>query len=162
LVNRRARRFHDATHNCWAFRVGGATHIIERSSDAGEPFGTAGRPILERLQQVDVVDVVLVVSRWFGGTKLGVGGLLRAYGACAAGTLAGLKLLIVRQKIALHLKCAYDQIGLVELIAARCQGCIISGNYGGEVVLEILIPTEEVTRFKRILREESRGKIRLE
>ena len=70
----------DATHNCWAWRIG-ATY---RFNDDGEPGGSAGRPILAAIEGRQVERVVVVVTRWFGGIKLGVGGLMRAYGGCAA------------------------------------------------------------------------------
>ena len=88
-----ARRTHwDARHHCSAF-VLGPTRAIERSSDDGEPAGTAGAPMLEVLRGAEVSDVVVVVTRWFGGTLLGAGGLVRAYGDAvragleAAGTI---------------------------------------------------------------------------
>ena len=70
----------DATHNCWAYRIGG----LYRSSDDGEPAGTAGRPILAAIDGQGLDQVVVVVTRWYGGIKLGAGGLVRAYGGCAA------------------------------------------------------------------------------
>jgi putative IMPACT (imprinted ancient) family translation regulator len=70
----------DATHNCWAWRCG----VEYRSSDDGEPGGSAGRPILHAIDAQGFDEVVVRVARWFGGTKLGMGGLVRAYGGCAA------------------------------------------------------------------------------
>jgi hypothetical protein len=72
----------DASHCCWAWRLGAPPR--ERCSDAGEPGGTAGPPILRALQTAELADALLVVVRWFGGTKLGKGGLVRAYGAWRA------------------------------------------------------------------------------
>src|SRR6185436_899291 len=80
------REFPDATHCCWAFRIGDPPR--ERSSDAGEPSGTAGVPILQVLRGADLSDVLAVVIRWFGGTRLGKGGLARAYAAAAREALA--------------------------------------------------------------------------
>src|SRR5690625_4405222 len=70
----------DATHNCWAYLIGDEY----RFSDDGEPGGTAGRPILQAIQGQQCDQTVVLVIRWFGGTKLGTGGLVRAYGGCAA------------------------------------------------------------------------------
>lgn len=75
----RVRRYPDASHHCWAYRCGRPLALLERSSDAGEPSGTAGRPILDTLRSVSLENVTCVVSRYFGGTKLGTGGLARAY-----------------------------------------------------------------------------------
>lgn len=80
--------FEDATHHCWAYSVGrGRAGAHERSHDASEPKGTAGPPILQAIRSAGVSDVVVVVTRYFGGTRLGKGGLARAYRACAAAAL---------------------------------------------------------------------------
>lgn len=78
-----AKRFYDATHNCYAFSVGGA----KRFSDDGEPSGTAGKPILNVIEQKKLVNTAVVVTRYFGGVKLGAGGLVRAYSNAAAAAL---------------------------------------------------------------------------
>lgn len=79
------KRYFDATHHCWAFRLFDPPRA--RSSDAGEPAGTAGKPILSAIEGADLFDVGVVVVRWFGGVKLGTGGLSRAYRQIAAETL---------------------------------------------------------------------------
>jgi uncharacterized YigZ family protein len=76
----------DATHHCWAFRL--FANDRARGSDVGEPSGTAGKPILGAIESAGLFDAAVVVVRWFGGVKLGTGGLARAYRACAAETLA--------------------------------------------------------------------------
>lgn len=79
FLHLRTRRHPDASHHCWAHRVGRPGELSERSSDAGEPSGTAGRPILDGLKSERLENVVCVITRYFGGTKLGTGGLVRAY-----------------------------------------------------------------------------------
>lgn len=79
VLHERHRRYPDATHHCWAFRVGRPGHLIEKFSDAGEPSGTAGRPIVDALRHAGLENAVCVITRYFGGTKLGTGGLARAY-----------------------------------------------------------------------------------
>lgn len=86
-LHRLEKRHFDATHHCWAFRLFGAGETRARSSDAGEPSGTAGKPILSALESAAVHDVAVVVVRWYGGVKLGTGGLSRAYRDTAAETL---------------------------------------------------------------------------
>lgn len=80
------RAHHDARHHCWAYVVGPEA-MVRRSGDDGEPSGTAGAPILEAITRRDLSDVVVVVTRWFGGTLLGTGGLARAYGQSASDAL---------------------------------------------------------------------------
>ncbi len=81
------RTFHDATHHCFAYRLGCGAQMSVRFSDAGEPPGTAGRPLLVALEARQLTNTIVVVTRYFGGVKLGTGGLARAYGRCAAETL---------------------------------------------------------------------------
>lgn len=76
------KRHHDATHHCYGYRVIG-NGLIERNSDDGEPSGTAGKPILQSIEKIKLYNVCVVVVRWFGGTKLGTGGLMRAYSDAA-------------------------------------------------------------------------------
>lgn len=78
-LTQRKRRYPDASHHCWACRTGRPDTLIEKSADAGEPSGTAGRPILDTLRGASLENVVCIVTRYFGGTKLGTGGLVRAY-----------------------------------------------------------------------------------
>lgn len=88
VLESRRRRYPDATHHCWAHRVGRPGELIERSADAGEPSGTAGRPILDSLRHGQLENVACIVTRYFGGTKLGTGGLARAYADAADEAIA--------------------------------------------------------------------------
>ncbi len=81
------KRYFDATHHCWAFRLFTGGEFRQRSADAGEPSGTAGKPILSAIEGADLYDTAVVVVRWYGGIKLGTGGLARAYRDTAAKTL---------------------------------------------------------------------------
>jgi uncharacterized YigZ family protein len=159
LIGERSRLHHNATHNCWAYRVSDAAEPLERSSDEGEPSGTAGRPILEQLIKANLVGAVLIVSRWFGGTKLGKGGLIRAYGGCAAETIKLLKTEIRRPMSEVTVECGYDLVGLVERTAAKYEGRIANGDYTDAVVLLIELPAVNRQEFIRFLTEESAGRI---
>lgn len=159
LISERSRIHHNATHNCWAYRVGDAVDPLERSSDEGEPSGTAGRPILEQLIKADLIGAVLIVSRWFGGTKLGRGGLIRAYGGCAAETIKLLKTEIRRPMSEVTIECGYDLVGFVERTAVRYDGRVSNGDYKAEVVLQVVLPVENRKEFIRFLTEESAGRI---
>ena len=107
-----ARRYPDATHHCWAWRLGSPPR--ERSSDAGEPAGTAGVPILQVLRGAGLSDVLAVVVRWFGGTKLGKGGLARAYAAAAREALAGLPIVQRVPTVRIALQVPYERVGAVK------------------------------------------------
>src|SRR5437660_12257199 len=86
------KRHYDATHLCWAFRLFANGDIRARSADAGEPSGTAGRPILSAIEGADLYDTAVIVVRWYGGVKLGTGGLSRAYRETAAEALRRAKI----------------------------------------------------------------------
>ena len=104
----------DATHNCWAYRIGGDY----RSSDDGEPAGTAGRPILAAIDGQGFDQVMVVVTRWYGGIKLGAGGLVRAYGGAAAECLrtASRRPLIAMATLDVH--AGFDDMGAVHAALA--------------------------------------------
>ncbi len=132
-----ARRHPDASHHCWAWRLGNPPR--ERSSDAGEPAGTAGAPILRALRGAGVSDVLAVVTRWFGGTKLGKGGLARAYGGVAREALTALPLgeRFVYETLALTVP--YERLGDVQRLVHPPEVELASPEYGEEVRLTLLV-----------------------
>jgi uncharacterized YigZ family protein len=99
----------DATHVCWAWRIGSPS--AEGRSDAGEPAGTAGTPMLQVLRGADLSDVLAVVIRWFGGTKLGKGGLARAYASAVKGALLELEVTERRPTTTLRVSVPYSRVG---------------------------------------------------
>lgn len=121
----------DATHHCWAWRLGAAAD--ERSSDDGEPSGTAGVPILQVLRGRELSDVVAVVVRWYGGTKLGKGGLARAYAAAAreAAEAAPVGRRVPRDEIAVELP--YELIGAVKRLVRPPEVELKRESYGARV-----------------------------
>jgi uncharacterized YigZ family protein len=134
------RRFPDATHHCWAWRVGAPPR--ERSSDAGEPAGTAGVPILKVLRGAGLSDVLAVVVRWFGGTKLGKGGLARAYAGASREALAGLPVAIRVPVVRLTLRVPYEQVGAVKRLVHPPAVELESEEYGQEALLVLAVHAE--------------------
>lgn len=125
----------DATHHCWAFRLasGGV-----RCSDDGEPSGTAGRPILARLEGRDLVDVLVVVTRWYGGTKLGAGGLVRAYGRTAGDALDEVGVEPWQKLVELVLTYDYADAGAVDRLVPSGEA-----EYGARVRRRLTLPESE-------------------
>ncbi len=120
--------FPRATHHCWAWRLG--TEASERSSDDGEPAGTAGMPILQVLRGAELSDVIVVVVRWFGGTKLGKGGLARAY---AAATREALTSLATAKKVPSDrwvIEAPYERIGALKRLLHPPEVELIEEEYG--------------------------------
>jgi len=104
--------FHDARHHCYAFRIG-IQDIIERSNDDGEPSGTAGKPILGQLHSFDITNAMVVVIRYFGGTKLGVSGLINAYKTAAKEALLKAQIVEKELKNVFRIFCDYNEMGQV-------------------------------------------------
>jgi len=113
------REHHAATHHGWAMRASVPGAVVERSDDDGEPAGTTGRPILARIRARDLEETLVVVTRYFGGTELGTGGLARAYGATADCALDAAPVRTVPIVVRLEVACAYGDLGAVEATIAR-------------------------------------------
>lgn len=140
LLDDLARRHPDATHCCWAWRLGSPAR--ERSSDAGEPAGTAGVPILQVLRGAGLSDVLAVVVRWFGGTKLGKGGLARAYAAAAREALIGLPVVSRVPTVRLALEVPYERVGAVKRLIHPPE-VELEGEEYGEVARLVLSVHED-------------------
>ncbi|MEZ5990599.1 MAG: YigZ family protein [Planctomycetota bacterium] len=155
------RRFHDARHHCWAWRLGREPERA-RSSDDGEPSGTGGAPILAEIDGRDLRDLVVVVVRWFGGVKLGTGPLARAYGEAAREVLTRARVVevpIVRQVRVIH---AWDDSGPVQAVQARFGLTPVEGAYEAEVRLVFAVPTARAEAFARAVTDASSGRARVE
>lgn len=135
-----ARQLADATHHCWAWRLGDPPR--ERSSDAGEPTGTAGMPILQTLRGAGLSDVVAVVVRWFGGTKLGKGGLARAYAAATRAALDGLATVRRVPTARLALEVPYERVGGVKRLVHPPEVELVSEEYGERARLVLSVYRE--------------------
>jgi len=148
----------DATHNCWAWRIG----QDYRSGDDGEPAGTAGRPILAAIDGQGYDRVAVVVTRWFGGIKLGAGGLVRAYGGAAAECLR----LAQRQPLLamseLELACAFEDLGAVHA-ALHAHAAEKTGERfeTDGAHLSLRLPASEVVALQARLRDATRDRVRI-
>jgi uncharacterized YigZ family protein len=111
LVARLKKEYHDATHVAFAWKIGSGGSTRERASDAGEPAGTAGKPIAAAIASAGVTDVVAAVVRYFGGTKLGTGGLSRAYRRAAEGAIAAAERKTLRETVFVVVTCPYERLG---------------------------------------------------
>ena len=148
----------DARHHCFAWRLLGGD---ARAWDDGEPGGTAGQPILTRIDGLGLRGVVVVVTRYFGGTKLGKGGLIRAYGAAAAATLATGEIIEVHETRAVALCFDYRDQGSVDAILHGLRLRPSARDYGERITLEIPVPIELVSSLGEALRERTAGRIQL-
>ena len=150
--------FPDATHNCWAYVVGppGSTARIGLSDD-GEPHGTAGRPMLTALLHGGVGDVAAVVTRYYGGIKLGTGGLVRAYGGCLQRALETLPRGERVDWVAVQALVSYADVTPVRQLVAAHRGEILHEEYGADVTYTVRLPAPDVEPFVAALRDATRG-----
>lgn len=144
-----------ATHNCWAYRIG----TQYRSSDDGEPSGTAGRPILAAIDGQGLDAVMVVVTRWYGGIKLGAGGLVRAYGGCAAQCLREAAKLERVPLQELDLSFGFADTGAVHAaLAANCAERMDERFDGDGARLRVRLPLDRVAALKAQLRDATRDR----
>ena len=156
-IEQMKERYHDARHNCWCYRLkeGG----VERYSDDGEPQGTAGQPMLNVFQREEIVNVVCVVTRYFGGVLLGAGGLVRAYTQSAKDALNAAGISVVRRWTAIEVPCTYGQFDEVRREVFHFGGVVENVDYGADVLLSVLIPGERSEQFAAHLLDASAGTI---
>lgn len=143
-----------ATHNCWAYRVGAEY----RSSDDGEPAGTAGRPILAAIDQQGFDRVMVVVTRWYGGINLGAGGLARAYGGCAAECLRQAARLPLVEMVEASVDCAFSLAGAVHALLPGFEASKVAEDFHEHGLrLRLRLPASMFEGLAQRLRDLSRG-----
>ncbi|MCJ8202958.1 YigZ family protein [Pseudomonas sp. RGM2987] len=148
----------DATHNCWAWKLGDQY----RSNDDGEPGGTAGRPILAAIEAQACDQVVVLVIRWYGGIQLGTGGLARAYGGGANKCLQNAEKIELISRIALHCACGFAELPLVKLRVTECGGLVNDESFTANgVELQIAVGEAHIQTLQKQLADLSRGRILL-
>jgi putative IMPACT (imprinted ancient) family translation regulator len=155
------KQSHDATHWCFAMRLGCPQPEIEKSSDAGEPHGTAGLPILREIQKRELVNTLVIVTRWFGGTKLGTGNLARAYSDCAGLALDAATIELRKILKQFRAVCAHDDQGILYALAKRFQASIIAEPATDCAVFQIRISPDKYSLLIRSLVDESGGRIKI-
>jgi len=156
VVDRLRREHWDARHHCSAFVIG-PDGAIERSSDDGEPAGTAGAPMLEVLRGRGVSDTVAVVTRWFGGTLLGAGGLVRAYGDAVRAGLDATGTLHRDRVRELTLEVGHADAGRVESDLRSRGVTVLDTTYAATVTLLLGVPAAEVDRLHALVAELTGG-----
>ena len=147
---------YDARHHCWCYILRGGQ---KRYSDDGEPQGTAGQPMLNLLEREGVEDVFCVVTRYFGGTLLGTGGLVRAYSTAAKEALCDAGVNEMRQWASLRVQTPYNLYDRVRLEAEKLGAVFENTDYGAEITLSLLLPEETLKGFAAALRELSAGQL---
>lgn len=162
VLAERERLHWDATHNCSAWAVRGG---VRRANDAGEPSGSAGAPILAAIEGAGLVDCIVVVTRWYGGTKLGVGGLVRAYGEAAAQALAEAPRRTGVPARTVSVRYPYAHTAAVMRALERAGAVGMEHGYaegGAEGIVEAAVPEDVAAALGDELREATSGTVAVE
>lgn len=151
------KKYWNATHNCWAYVVG-ERQELQRCSDDGEPQGTAGRPMLEVLLGEGIHNVVVVVTRYFGGTLLGTGGLVRAYSKSVQAGLSASTVIEKQQGYLLRMDTDYNGIGKIQYLLGQRGLTITDSVYTERVQVETLVPEAMLEKLKEDITEGTSGR----
>jgi uncharacterized YigZ family protein len=153
------KKYWNATHNCYAYVV---TDTIQKSSDDGEPAGTAGRPILEVIHTKELLHTAIIITRYYGGIKLGTGGLVRAYshGAIAAIEAAGIVARKLHQQLLLNFD--YHHFGRLEYELRATPYLLDTAHYEKKITWPIWVPVGEVTELLKRLADQTGGQVKVE
>ncbi|MCA9906267.1 MAG: YigZ family protein, partial [Anaerolineae bacterium] len=149
----------DASHHVYAYVVGHGSSVIEGMSDAGEPSGSAGPPVMAVLRGSKLGDTLIVVTRYFGGTKLGVGGLVRAYSDAARAALLGVTIEERIPRVRLTVDATYALYERIVRLVQSQEGNIEATDFTADVHLTLVLPLRNLDLFQSELRELSAGRI---
>jgi uncharacterized YigZ family protein len=162
FIARIKKEFADASHNVPAYIVGGGNTVTEYFSDDGEPSGTAGKPALAVLRGSGLGDAAVVVTRYFGGTLLGTGGLVKAY---TESTQIVVNAVERGQRVPVHVVMVvipYNLLERVRLLVARQTGQILDEDFAGDITMTMQFPVDSFEEFQNGLREMAAGKLKAE
>ena len=155
------KKHYDARHNCFAYVIGEKNEIM-RCSDDGEPSGTAGRPMLEVLTGREIHNAVAIVTRYFGGTLLGTGGLVRAYTEAVQEGLEHCVVLACSTGFKLRIETDYNGIGKLQYLARTLELHELDIQYGELVQMTLLVPEDQIDAVEKDITEQTAGKAQME
>lgn len=161
FIEETRKKYWDARHNCYAYVIGEGGRLM-KCSDDGEPSQTAGRPMLDVLAGEGIRDICVVVTRYFGGTLLGTGGLIRAYSQAVKEGLA--KSLIIRQHLGRKLTAVtdYPAVGKIQYLSGQMGLTVLDTEYSHQVVTQLLVPEEQKEEAGHKITEATNGAAELE
>ncbi len=142
-----AAQHQNAHHLAYAFRIKTPDGIIPRFSDAGEPSGTAGKPIIQMLEGRDLIQVVVGVIRYYGGVNLGTGGLARAYGGTAKMALEAATIIPYVEMRALSVSVHYNQVDALTRLVSQLKGKVLDKQFDQAVQVKVSLPVSETAAF---------------
>lgn len=146
FIEKKKKQYWDARHHCFAYIIG-PHPVVMRCSDDGEPAQTAGRPMLDVLLSRELTNVCAVVTRYFGGTLLGTGGLVRAYGSAVTEGLKNTVLIEKTRARIMELSCDYNSLGKLQYLFGQMELSLLSSEYTDNVTLQVLVPIGQLDSF---------------
>lgn len=162
-VDKYRAKYPDASHVCWAYIIGSTRQPHTQAfSDDGEPSGTAGKPILHVLTERGAGNALAVVVRYFGGVKLGAGGLVRAYSAAVAGAVRQAELSQVTARVAVTIVADFAHEVKIRYLVSQYEGELTEVTYGSRVTAKIQLPANQVAPLTEQLTNETRGQARIQ
>lgn len=161
FIEETKKKYWDAKHNCSAFVIGKGAELT-RCSDDGEPSGTAGRPMLEVLLKEEIRNVAVVVTRYFGGTLLGTGGLVRAYTQAVKTGLEDCAIGVMRFGVRICFTVDYNDVGKILYLLTQMDISPENAEYTEEVKIQVLISHERAAELKKKVTEATQGKAKMQ
>ena len=158
ILEQTRKQYWDARHHCWAYIIG-RNPAAERMSDDGEPAGTAGKPILDIIMKSGIYNCLIIVTRYFGGTLLGTGGLIRAYQAASKEGLEHSTVLSVSDGVLAQIDADYNSIGKIQYICSETDIDILKTEYTENVYMEMIVQAENYGQFVQKITDAFSGKI---
>lgn len=148
IIKSQKKRYHDARHNCYTYRVLEDGNIIEKASDDGEPSGTAGAPILTLLSKPNIVNTLVIVTRYFGGILLGTGGLVKAYSEATKNALEKAEITKIEEGFLYKIEIKYSDLENFKYFIKNNDASIIKEEYFENVFLHIFMPKNKMECLK--------------
>ena len=158
IINNMKKKFWDARHNCYAYIIGN-NNEVQKFSDDGEPSGTAGKPIMDIILSEKIHNCLIVVTRYFGGTLLGTGGLIRAYQEASKKGIAQSEVIDAIEGVSAYIDTDYNNMGKIQYICAEQNVLIEDIEYTDKVHIKLLIPKEYYMQFVHIITDRFSGNV---
>lgn len=149
IIKEHKKKYHDARHNCWAYRVLDDNCVTEKSSDDGEPSGTAGAPMLNILSKENIVNTLVVVTRYFGGILLGTGGLVKAYSESTKLALEQAKITKIEEGYIYKIEINYSDLDSFKYYLKNNEIKLVKEEYFENVILHTFMPKNKIDCFEK-------------
>ncbi len=162
ILKKIKKKYYDARHNCYAYRIKNENGILQKQSDDGEPSGTAGSPMLNILEKKELINVIAIVTRYFGGILLGTGGLVKAYSEALKEALRNAEYAQIEQGYILEIITTYEDINKIEHLLIQNDVAIVNKEYTEKIKLLVEISKEKYEKIVKKIPENNLKKVKIE